>query len=204
MHDFPEQISALRFEWAFQQPKVSRRLKYIESIQRKKPKETHFDYHFRILTEMLGIGPWNRLPLKIRWIEEEYYTQFPSNRLPAHMEILFGHIKAQHKTVSQIEANKEIIEHLFTRRECHLCLETIENLKEERVLCVNPRCKLIAHIRCLARTCLEPGHYVPIKGKCVLCDCKFLWNDIIRKKNGFKISEKYDRQESSDEDQDHL
>lgn len=188
VHDFPENISALRFEWAWQEPKVSRRLKTIESIQRKRPRETHFSYHFRILTEMLQIGPWNRLPLKIRWIEQEYYTQFPPNILPKHMEIVFGQIKAQFKTVSQKENNKEIVELMSAYRECHLCMEEIKDLKEERVFCVNPICKLVAHTKCLARKCLEPGHYVPIKGQCVLCGYQFLWNDVIRKKNGFKVS----------------
>lgn len=154
---------------------------------------------------MLGIGPWCRLPLKIRWIEQEYYTPFPPNRLPAHMEILFGHIKAQHKTVSQTEAKKEeVMQNIFSRRECHLCLEEIKDLKEERVLCVNPRCKLVSHMKCLAKTCLEAGHYVPVKGKCVLCDCKFLWNDIIRKKNGFKVSINYEQRMSDNDDEDEL
>lgn len=153
---------------------------------------------------MLGIGPWNRLPLKIRWIEQEYYTSFPPHKLPAHMEIVFGHIKAQHKTVSQIEANKEIIELLRTRRECHLCLEEIKNLAEERVFCVNSSCKLVSHLKCLAKKCLEPGHYVPIKGTCILCDCQFLWNDVIRKKNGYKISSDYNRQKQNQIDENEL
>lgn len=203
VHDFPENISALRFEWAWQEPKVSRRLKSIESIQRKKPKETHFSYHFRILTEMLQIGPWNRLPLKIRWIEQEYYTAFPPNTLPPHMEIVFGPIKAQFKTVSQKESNKEIIELVSKQKECHICLDEIKNLKDERVFCVNTNCKLVAHLVCLAKRCLEPGHYVPVKGQCVICDTQFLWNDVIRKKNGFRISSSYSQQLNPSDDNDY-
>ncbi len=141
----------------------------------------HFPFH----------SPWNRLPLKIRWIEEEYYTAFPANALPKHMEIVFGQIKAQFKTVRQKESNKEIVELVNRQRECHLCLEDIKDLKEERVFCINPLCKLVTHMKCLAKRCLEPGHYVPIRGQCVLCDYKFLWNDIVRKKNGFKVSINY-------------
>jgi hypothetical protein len=113
------------------------------------------------------------------------------------MEIVFGQIKAQFKTTSQKENNREIVELVSRQQECHLCLGEIKNLKEERVFCVNPSCKLVVHMMCLAKRCLEPGHFVPIKGKCVICDCSFLWNDIIRKKNGFKISTNYSQQKDA-------
>lgn len=77
VHGFPNNISALRFEWAWQQPKVSRRLKSIRGLDKKKAKESHFDHKFRILTEMLRIGPWNRLPLTIRWLSEHRFQDFP-------------------------------------------------------------------------------------------------------------------------------
>lgn len=77
VHGFPNSISALRFEWAWQQPKVSRRLKAMSALQKKRTKETHFQHKFRILTEMMRIGPWNRLPLNIRWLCDEYFADFP-------------------------------------------------------------------------------------------------------------------------------
>lgn len=118
------------------------------------------------------------------------------------MEILFGPIKAQFKTVRQKESNREILELVNRQQECHLCLEEIKDLKTERVFCVNPACKLVAHMHCLAKRCLESGHYVPIQGQCVICDCQFLWNDVIRKKNGFKISANYYSQHATGNDYD--
>lgn len=104
VHGFPNSISALRFEWAWQQPKVSRRLKTIKSLHAKKAKESHFQHKFRILAEMLRIGPWNRLPLKIRWLCEEYSTDFPVSDcfsmihgllgyLLSLTEFLYGHLR---------------------------------------------------------------------------------------------------------------
>lgn len=186
VHDFPDNISALRFEWAWQEPKASRRLKTIQSIQRKKPSESHFNYHFRILTEMINIPPWNRLPLKIRWLESDFCTRFPDGRLPQHMSVVHGPIKAKRKRIGQNKMSDELQEALQMRKECHLCMNEIIDLQEDRVFCINPRCKLVSHLRCLAKICLEPGHYVPIEGICPLCDRKFLWGDIIRKKKGCK------------------
>ncbi|XP_053693498.1 structure-specific endonuclease subunit SLX1 homolog [Sabethes cyaneus] len=94
VHGFPNNISALRFEWAWQQPKVSRRLKAIPELQRKQRKESRFEYNFRILTEMLRIGPWNRLPLTIRWLVEDYHREFEVGKAPPmHMPICFGRVK---------------------------------------------------------------------------------------------------------------
>lgn len=133
---------------------------------------------------MIQLGPWNRLPLKIRWLEQSFYTAFPANALPSHMMIYHGPIKAKNKRVGQTQNNVEVMNALQSRRECHLCMEEIENLESDRVFCVNGRCRLVSHIKCLAKTCLEPGHYVPIQGVCPLCDLKFLWGDVIRKKKG--------------------
>lgn len=83
VHGFPNNISALRFEWAWQQPKESRRLKKIHGLDKKRAKESQFQHKFRILAEMLRIGPWDRLPLTIRWLCSDYFTDFPVSCIPA-------------------------------------------------------------------------------------------------------------------------
>uniref|UniRef100_A0A182X3A8 Structure-specific endonuclease subunit SLX1 homolog n=1 Tax=Anopheles quadriannulatus TaxID=34691 RepID=A0A182X3A8_ANOQN len=98
VHGFPNNISALRFEWAWQQPRVSRRLKQVPELQKKLRKESNFEYNFRILTEMLRMGPWNRLPLVV------------GKKPPLHMPICFGRIKK----VSRKKAKKQPIERRHT------------------------------------------------------------------------------------------
>lgn len=46
-------------------------------LHRRKYRESYFDHNFRILCEMLRIGPWNRLPLTIRWLNKEFVRNFP-------------------------------------------------------------------------------------------------------------------------------
>uniref|UniRef100_A0A182VQ16 Structure-specific endonuclease subunit SLX1 homolog n=1 Tax=Anopheles minimus TaxID=112268 RepID=A0A182VQ16_9DIPT len=112
VHGFPNNISALRFEWAWQQPRVSRRLKQIPELQKRLRKESHFEYNFRILSEMLRIGPWNRLPLVIRWLADEFHREFEGKSPPLHMAICFGRMKKvtrkkKTKTIGQRTARSQ-------------------------------------------------------------------------------------------------
>ncbi|XP_058450649.1 structure-specific endonuclease subunit SLX1 homolog [Malaya genurostris] len=265
VHGFPNNISALRFEWAWQQPKVSRRLKQIPELQKKQRKESDFEYNFRILTEMLRIGPWNRLPLTVRWLAEEFHREFEVGKSPPmHMPICFGRVKKVPKhskvtsngrqprkdkkvdgaqtvgnnkkvtvdydvdvdeydlIVMNAEEKREQISNICVSRatqldsvggditvisddeknddqptadtektqsisNCMICCKLIRSGLDGNdfsIRCIRPCCKFTSHIECLAGRCLEPGQYVPVEGSCPICDCHFLWGDLIRKANG--------------------
>ena len=82
-------ICLLQFEWAWQHPQKSRRLG--KEIAKKKSKESAFQHRFRVLAEMLSVGPWWRLPLTIRWLKPEYELSFPLKKEPPiHMPIAYG------------------------------------------------------------------------------------------------------------------
>lgn len=74
---FPPSLIRKQFEWAWQQPKESRRLRHLDELKRRKAGESFFDLNFRILTEMLRLPPWNRLALTLRWLAPEFIRDFP-------------------------------------------------------------------------------------------------------------------------------
>ncbi|CAL8109000.1 unnamed protein product [Calicophoron daubneyi] len=104
VHGFPNDISALRFEWAWQNPDLSRRLS--NAVAPRRPKETPFEYRFRVLSCMLRIGPWNRLGLIIRWLKQEYQRNFDTDLSPPlHMPIVFGPVQLEPKRNDSSEGN---------------------------------------------------------------------------------------------------
>lgn len=92
--------------------------------------------------------------------------------------------------ISDNENDEPIIELVSGEQlgvDCLICNGPIRSggIGEDFALrCVQPRCKLICHIECLANRCVEPGQYVPVDGSCPICDSHFLWGDLIRKANG--------------------
>ncbi len=115
VHGFPSQVSALRFEWAWQNPHMSRRLKHLPFIAELAERHTDADKgmgrgrggaskappawrtvkrKLEVLANMLTVPPWSRLELTVHWIDaaaEAYALGVgTAHPRPAHMRACSG------------------------------------------------------------------------------------------------------------------
>ena len=168
-----------------------------------------FDYNFRLLSEMLRLGPWNRLPLTVRWLRPDIkFAEFPEDKQPPiHISVLQGPVQAvrlkravkkrKDENVSKVDENEE--EFI-----CAMCIECVRN--KDKVQCVSDKCGAVSHIHCLAerfrQESAEPDKFLPVEGTCPVCDMKTLWGDIIRKRKGCNYSKNDGEEDLNEENSD--
>ena len=146
---------------------------------------------------MLNVGPWYRLPLTVRWLDDDFYTKYSfCVSPPMHMPITHGPVISKKLNVnknnkksqaqpSEPQAGPSIVY-------CLLCDLPVED--DDKITCVIPGCPLIVHIICLAENFRKDDMILPIDGDCPACNTNVLWGDLIRKMIGcnLHLSEDYE------------
>lgn len=173
-----------QFEWAWQNPHQSRRLRHLSSKPRY---QKVVDYKLDVLSAILQVGPWNRLPLTIRWLDEDFGLKFNERVCaPLHMPVVFGKVTAK-KLLKQKEREPRESKSPDNNAACSICRLVIIKPKQ-KVECINPQCRLIAHLTCLAEIFTrDDGRIIPVSGDCPSCNLNVLWGDLIRKKIGCNL-----------------
>ncbi|XP_020360024.1 structure-specific endonuclease subunit SLX1 isoform X1 [Oncorhynchus kisutch] len=166
------------FEWAWQNPHSSRRLSH---VTRRSKKESSLQFHWRVVSNMLRVMPWSRLPLTTRWLKQEYRMDFePGLQPPLHVPLAFGSIRARKPKPKDVEEEQEE----KGADICLLCQGTVKSA--DKMTCFHPLCHMTSHVICLAKHFLtgEAAHLLPVEGECPGCRHSVLWGSLIRHKNG--------------------
>ncbi|KAM3727137.1 Structure-specific endonuclease subunit [Dirofilaria immitis] len=178
IHGFPNSVSALRFEWAWQNPEKSRRLRSLNL--KKKTNETAFGFRLRIACHMLNSDPWRRLSLTFRWLSPELEIPFPMDvPLPSHITVQHGAVTKISTLIPQLQEEYCVV------GTCSLCLKPINSISEFLRCSASEICKSHFHMRCLSKYALKVDDeyktsLFPIQGQCPKCGVTYLWGDLIR------------------------
>ncbi|KAJ1550094.1 hypothetical protein HK096_008777 [Nowakowskiella sp. JEL0078] len=98
VYGFPNKYAALQFEWAWQNPHLSRHFKPLQLEKKYSGKQTEkkLPIMLSVVSEMLHFGQWARWPLKIHFtssIVESKFTQLPKAP-PPHVVVSNGLIES--------------------------------------------------------------------------------------------------------------
>uniref|UniRef100_A0A1I7UVC3 GIY-YIG domain-containing protein n=1 Tax=Caenorhabditis tropicalis TaxID=1561998 RepID=A0A1I7UVC3_9PELO len=119
VHGFPNHVAALRFEWAWQNPGVTKALK--GKVLKKERKETPFAYQLRIACELMNSETFCRFALTFRWLITTERIPFPSTcPPPSHIRIREGKVQ---KEMSKVPVKGE---EYLEMGECLLCGDDIQ------------------------------------------------------------------------------
>lgn len=177
---FTTKVSALQFEWAWQNPRKSRALKN----QRLK-RGRGYAFQVRVLKKLLSSTPWSTFPLCVYFFESrDLFDSDVCNCLEVlgHLDVYFGKKMDDVYTALKEEKRDEEEEEeenenpiIIEEGECPLC-----HKKGSSCWTSCPKCNVSAHVTCFSKSMgRSPLVLIPQKGKCFACSKTIYWSRLV-------------------------
>ena len=189
VYGFPSRKLALRFEWSWQHPTESKRLKELnwQTIFRELDGPRKFLSHVRIVKEMLSIKPWVRLSLKVCVTCPDVYDllKAPPN-LPSNLHVHMGTLEGLPINVATIPTPGRRVP-----PRCVLCVSLESPPPSPANWAICPFCSAFLHLRCLAKQFISQSKnaenaLIPTDGFCPACHETLIWRDLVELRNQFE------------------
>jgi structure-specific endonuclease subunit SLX1 len=163
---FPNKISALQFEWQFQNPLLSRIVRH--DLISKLSQNRGYKSKILTLTIMLSHQLWQQLNLTVHFYDSSAYDYFLSVKPPDFglYDFTSNQFNSKHTSIV-LSSSPNIL--------CNICG------KDDTfgVLWICPKCLETCHVTCTAHT-FNQDILLPKQSTCFNCKNSFEWIDVVR------------------------
>ncbi|KAJ2132332.1 Slx4p interacting protein [Coemansia sp. RSA 1807] len=188
VHGFPSKASALQFEWAWQNPHMSRHASFDAvpyELQRTLygSSQKKLETKLVALCAMLALPPFKAWPLQIACPDAQLHADVVGR---AQRHGVPAHIRIERQNIGQVFEQAPLscpyLGPPAPGEQCALCHRALE---EERPWGACSACSAQWHLVCLAtftesRTESRTGSLVPATAHCTGCGQMLIWGDLVR------------------------